>query len=575
VVVTLDVSDPRRPVLAGLYETDGPVRDVALAERTAYAVTGPSSPSEPGGFSVVDLSNPASPARLSSFGFRSTAVDVAISDGTAYIASGDTGLYVVGTSDSDGVATGVVDTPGFASAVAVHGRLALVADGHKGLRIVDVSDPGHPLEIGSVETGGWARRVAALGDHAYVAAENDGVRIVDLSTPSRPVEVGVIDTGEPALDLAAAGDHLYVAARFLKVFDVSDPANPREVDPPEAVYASTVAVDGGLLFAAGNWSFVVYDISEPSEPNRLTRSVGWVRPWGRPSDITVSGHHAYVVEHCCSTENSTHISVFDVLDPTYPSRVGGCRFEAGSAGRAAAVSGQRLYVAGGGPELQVFDLRCLTTYWLTVVAHTGGLHGSQWRSDVLVSHKAKRSVDIDFILHTGDGRYTAEASIEEGHQGVFEDIAGLLGHEGIGALEIQASHSVDITSRLYSETDPGTYGAFLRGRRSSVCRGTGTLYGLRQVEGEFRTSIIVTNTTTEPRSVPITLYRTDGGELARYTIEVAPTTAVHDSQPFKHRAGEPNLGWGYATVDGGDGVLACATVIDSRTNDALVVPLLE
>jgi len=95
------------------------------------------------------------------------------------------------------------------------------------------------------------------------------------------------------------------------------------------------------------------------------------------------------------------------------------------------------------------------------------------------------------------------------------------------------------------------------------------------VEGEFRTNIGVTNTTDENREVWITLFRTDGEELIRYSVEIEPGMVVQDMQPFKNRAAQPDLGWGYATVEGEKGILACASVIDSRTNDAVIVPLLQ
>ncbi len=50
---------------------------------------------------------------------------------------------------------------------------------------------------------------------------------------------------------------------------------------------------------------------------------------------------------------------------------------------------------------------------------------------------------------------------------------------------------------------------------------------------------------------------------------------VQDLEPFRTRAGEPDLGWGYATVevDSGSGVMTSATVIDSKTNDGTTIPM--
>ena len=102
-------------------------------------------------------------------------------------------------------------------------------------------------------------------------------------------------------------------------------------------------------------------------------------------------------------------------------------------------------------------------------------------------------------------------------------------------------------------------------------------YGLRQLEGEYRTNISITNADTRPGYVWITLFRSDGVELTSYPIIVEPGMVVQDLEPFKTRAGQPNLGWGFAEVWVGYGesgpMLVSASVIDSRTNDVSMVPM--
>jgi len=566
-LLIVDVSDPANPKRKSLFVTEGPAEDVALSGSTAFALNGELGPSVVGGFHVLDLSNPESPAELSSFDFRSQVMDVVVSNGVTYVASGDSGLYVLDESNPDEVVQGFLDTPGFALGVTLHNGLALVADDHKGLRIIDVTDPANLVEVGFVDTPGQARRVTAAGDHAYVADGDGGLRIVDISMPATPVEVRSIDTPGPAVDVAVIGDYAYVADGHLRIVGVSEPTQPIEIPTPEPMRATVLAIDGFWLFAAFPGRLQTVDIGKLRDPQILATH----RLYGEPSEIELSDDHAYVATRRENSEELAGMEIFDILIPSFPSRAGGWEFEGDAWG--VAVSNGRVYLAGGQPEVVILDTRCLTTYWVEIVAHDRGLRGSQWRSDVIINHEAERGVPIDFILHTADGQFNARAYVGKGQQGVFEDIVGLLGYEGKGALEIQASHPITISSRIYSEADPGTYGAFLQGYRSSGCSGSGALYGLRQVEGEFRTNISVTNTTAETREVWIKLYRTDGKELIGYSVEVESGMVVQDVQPFKNRAGQPNLGWGYATVDGGKGILACASVIDSRTNDALIVPL--
>jgi len=50
---------------------------------------------------------------------------------------------------------------------------------------------------------------------------------------------------------------------------------------------------------------------------------------------------------------------------------------------------------------------------------------------------------------------------------------------------------------------------------------------------------------------------------------------VQDLEPFRTRANNPNLGWGFAklVVTSGNGVVGSASVIDGRTNDATTIPM--
>ena len=52
----------------------------------------------------------------------------------------------------------------YAYDVAVSGLYAYVAAGGAGLLVVEISNPGHPIEAGSYDTPGYARGVAATGE---------------------------------------------------------------------------------------------------------------------------------------------------------------------------------------------------------------------------------------------------------------------------------------------------------------------------------------------------------------------------------------------------------------------------
>jgi hypothetical protein len=79
--------------------------------------------------------------------------------------------------DGDAPVVGSVDTPDYASGVAVAGAYAYVADVESGLQVIDISVPESPAIVGAVDTPGEARRVAVAGNYAYVADGGSGLQI--------------------------------------------------------------------------------------------------------------------------------------------------------------------------------------------------------------------------------------------------------------------------------------------------------------------------------------------------------------------------------------------------------------
>ena len=64
---------------------------------------------------------------------------------------------ILSTAASALITVGTLDTPGYARDVEVMGDLAYVADGDSGLRVIDVSNPAFPVELGALGTPGNGR----------------------------------------------------------------------------------------------------------------------------------------------------------------------------------------------------------------------------------------------------------------------------------------------------------------------------------------------------------------------------------------------------------------------------------
>lgn len=148
--------------------------------------------------------------------------------------------------------------------VYVSGSYAYVADGDSGLRIIDVSNPTSPQEVGSYVVPGYAYALGVYGSgpYAYVAYGDSGLRIVDISNPQLPQEVGYYITPGYAYGVFVSDSFAYVADwnYGLRIIKVARPDSTVEVgyyDTPG--YASNVYVSDSLVFLAdGNAGFEIY-----------------------------------------------------------------------------------------------------------------------------------------------------------------------------------------------------------------------------------------------------------------------------------------------------------------------------
>jgi hypothetical protein len=237
-------------------------------------------------------------------------------------------------------------------------------------------------------------------------------------------------------------------------------------------------------------------------------------------------------------------------------------------------------VGGGGIGDGANAVSCTSNYvyWTEIAARLEGSAGSVWRTDVVAKNNGDAMANLTFYLHADGGMFSAPSSVDPGAQGIFEDVVDIIGADGEkGALEICSDQPLEVVARIFNVSDTGTFGQFLDGINfSGLDEGDdGRLYGLRQMSGEFRTNISVTNTGMETATVAVTLYGTDGSELTSYELTIGSGMAVQDLEPFRTRASSPDLGWGYAIVEviSGDGIVTSASVIDSRTNDATTIPM--
>lgn len=314
----VDVSNPSAPVVVANDPEE--VFDIVADGETAFAIRGYDVEAPMLYAFDVDTSAPFDPpAEIGSLPLAGENVDVAVAGDLVVVANERGGAFVVDASDASRPQTlARIDTGGTRVDRVVRVDTTLVyASFGLDLGLVDLSDPQNPVPLPDYAvTGGNSRDVARIPglSGVAVAAGDDGVRIVDLTTPTAPSEVGSwvpptglvyrvdmdgdrivaaggtdvwvlnaatlsaptewtsFTVGEPVLDVAIEGDIVYLADGMdgVRIWDVSNQGSPAEVASVDTAPTSAngVAVHAGRLYVAADafWGLMVRDITDPGDP---------------------------------------------------------------------------------------------------------------------------------------------------------------------------------------------------------------------------------------------------------------------------------------------------------------------
>ena len=152
------------------------------------------------------------------------------------------------------------------------GTLAYVADGYGGLRIIDISDPTTPTEVGLFDDNTWTKSVFVVGSYAYIASEFDGLVIIDISDPTNPTKVGTFDDNTWTQSVFVVGSYAYIASEFdgLVIIDISDPTTPTKVGQfDDGGFAFGIYVMGSYAYLSEMEGLKIIDISDPNTPIKV------------------------------------------------------------------------------------------------------------------------------------------------------------------------------------------------------------------------------------------------------------------------------------------------------------------
>ena len=206
--------------------------------------------------------------------------------------------------------------------------------------------------------------VAVDGDYAFIAG-NHGLRVIDVSNPPVPVQVGSIDGRWNDVKLVRSSNKLVaylspVEDERTAIIDVTDPTNPIAVGTvPQYSHSVFVAPGPRLYLATYEDTIPVYDITNPTIPVRLGAiPVPGTGPDAGIHDIHVADNRVYAMK---TTDGLVALDTTPGL--MNPTTIGTHTTSYSHAGWEGTLGGKRVFLHGdegmtqaeGGAFLRVLD----------------------------------------------------------------------------------------------------------------------------------------------------------------------------------------------------------------------------
>jgi hypothetical protein len=228
-----------------------------------------------------------------------------------------------------------------AADISIDGDRAYLADYRAGLRILDVTDPSSPNELGGADSV-YTFCETAVGSDSFAFAswpQPPLFRSFLVSDPTRPLLVGGFDPETDPVDMAIRDTFVYLVGRLrLNVVNVARPRQPVLVGScvtGDATGAS-VCLQGTLAYL-GNFVGDVVNVQDPTNPQVLGH-------FGRGGSISVRDTFAFMA--------SGGTLVYSIADPSEPTLIDS--FSVGSGTYCVEAVGSLLYT-GHQDGLRVID----------------------------------------------------------------------------------------------------------------------------------------------------------------------------------------------------------------------------
>jgi transcriptional regulator with XRE-family HTH domain len=250
----IDVSNPAVPRLLNTdaFSFNSSVEDIKILANLAY-IAGKK------GLIIIDLSNDQELTEINHLHELKNATTLELVANRAYIATTEdeynSTLHILDTTNATKPAfLGKIELPGTIEDIEVDNLTVIATAGREGVLLIDCSDSRNPYLLSQCKQMSVAVdvEVANMYGHkiAIIASGFDGIKILDYMNSKNPRVIGEIDIGL-SLDIEIIANLAFVAGRGLNVIDFSDPKNPVLKEIVKDVYASSdIELAGDIVYVA-------------------------------------------------------------------------------------------------------------------------------------------------------------------------------------------------------------------------------------------------------------------------------------------------------------------------------------
>lgn len=312
-----DCTDLNNPIFKGKIKSPGVVKHIMVRDNILFTANGDS------GLRIIDISNPSSPNEISSYENLGYAQALAIKDDYVYIADNTSGIQIINISDpyNPVLAGAYIDSGYSASDIVAKNDIAYAIFYGDGMKILDISNPASPQEIGSLSSSN-VKNITIDSTIACLATNATGVRIVDISNPSLPISLYYLNyVGGEIYDIILDENTLFVLYHdmygyaALKIYDISVPTNPVVLNN-KPLYTP---VTGGKRFSIGQngvFMALLYDGVNLIDTSNYSIKLIY-DSWSFYKNVDRKNNYAYV------TNGANGIQVFDISEPIHTKHIGG------------------------------------------------------------------------------------------------------------------------------------------------------------------------------------------------------------------------------------------------------------